>query len=216
MRTQLLPSTMASETVLLHYVRRSKPTTEANRTKRIFHAAGGVHSVLVCIYWVLFNHILLYHQMIAYLIRCRTSNVSLNKLSVLFMMLGDFALIFLIALDGLSSFHTLNLETGFWAPPLLWALILLSDCCQWTCLFMLWRQDANREVTGTCECRVVEAEGQCPICLEDHDSSSVSIERCSHVFHQSCLQKWVEINPTCPVCRTNVENPPSFSIDVND
>lgn len=66
---------------------------------------------------------------------------------------------------------------------------------------------------------------ECSICLEslyNNDNSSnssnsysnssnnkknnkiVSINSCNHQFHQNCLLKWLEIKPTCPYCRENI------------
>lgn len=46
---------------------------------------------------------------------------------------------------------------------------------------------------------------ECPICL---NSFEYNIEypslTCGHMFHQECIQPWLETNHTCPVCRANV------------
>ncbi|KAL8093277.1 hypothetical protein AgCh_035242 [Apium graveolens] len=40
----------------------------------------------------------------------------------------------------------------------------------------------------------------CSICLQD-DEEEVSVLECNHVFHQSCIVKWVREKNTCPLCR---------------
>jgi hypothetical protein len=30
------------------------------------------------------------------------------------------------------------------------------------------------------------------------------IRRCHHIFHQRCIDDWLAINTTCPMCRTNL------------
>lgn len=42
----------------------------------------------------------------------------------------------------------------------------------------------------------------CPICLgEMMDKKMV---KCHHNFHKECIDKWLEIKNTCPVCREEV------------
>lgn len=43
---------------------------------------------------------------------------------------------------------------------------------------------------------------QCTICLET--STNIRLP-CDHYFHEKCLTKWFEQQPTCPVCRKNYE-----------
>uniref|UniRef100_A0A2N9IA01 RING-type domain-containing protein n=1 Tax=Fagus sylvatica TaxID=28930 RepID=A0A2N9IA01_FAGSY len=42
----------------------------------------------------------------------------------------------------------------------------------------------------------------CTICLEDFPAGSyVTCMPCSHVFHRSCIVRWLIKRPHCPVCR---------------
>jgi len=42
----------------------------------------------------------------------------------------------------------------------------------------------------------------CAICLEEPEvGDDVSRMGCSHEFHSSCIEKWLEIAHTCPTCR---------------
>ncbi|MCD7472895.1 hypothetical protein HAX54_014312 [Datura stramonium] len=45
----------------------------------------------------------------------------------------------------------------------------------------------------------------CPICLADyHPKETVRcIPECEHCFHAECIDEWLKINGTCPVCRNN-------------
>ena len=49
---------------------------------------------------------------------------------------------------------------------------------------------------------------ECPVCLDGIDDGQVKqrIEPCMHYFHQSCLSRWIEKNPTpnCPTCRSEI------------
>ena len=46
---------------------------------------------------------------------------------------------------------------------------------------------------------------ECAICLETNDNKLKKLVNCNHVFHESCLNEWLKINPICPLCRTNVK-----------
>ena len=43
----------------------------------------------------------------------------------------------------------------------------------------------------------------CSVCLADYDESDVIrvLPDCGHVFHLKCVDSWLRLNPTCPVCR---------------
>lgn len=43
----------------------------------------------------------------------------------------------------------------------------------------------------------------CPICLCDYQSKETlrSIPECNHCFHVACIDEWLKLNATCPVCR---------------
>lgn len=47
---------------------------------------------------------------------------------------------------------------------------------------------------------------QCPICFENIDPSSTDTKKtaCNHTFHYSCLERWVDMIPNCPICRTAI------------
>ncbi|KAM3282509.1 hypothetical protein P3S67_026154 [Capsicum chacoense] len=54
--------------------------------------------------------------------------------------------------------------------------------------------------------------GICPICLADyHPKETVKcIPECEHCFHAECIDEWLKIKGTCPVCRNN-----PFPVHVN-
>ncbi|KAG8482587.1 hypothetical protein CXB51_024371 [Gossypium anomalum] len=49
----------------------------------------------------------------------------------------------------------------------------------------------------------VEKSGKdCCICLEEFEVDEEGREMpCKHVFHSGCIEKWLEIHGTCPICR---------------
>ncbi|KAL4599405.1 hypothetical protein ACB092_11G124800 [Castanea dentata] len=43
----------------------------------------------------------------------------------------------------------------------------------------------------------------CSICLVDYKETDMLplLPHCSHLFHQNCIDPWIRLHPTCPVCR---------------
>jgi len=41
----------------------------------------------------------------------------------------------------------------------------------------------------------------CIICLDDKPTNGLSMLRCGHTFHTLCIAKWLEREPSCPICR---------------
>jgi hypothetical protein len=41
----------------------------------------------------------------------------------------------------------------------------------------------------------------CGICL-DYMDDKITILKCNHIFHESCINEWLSSNDTCPYCRT--------------
>ncbi|CAN4128144.1 unnamed protein product [Withania somnifera] len=55
-----------------------------------------------------------------------------------------------------------------------------------------------------------EAYGlECAICLVEFDDDSLLrlVTSCNHVYHQDCIDLWLESHKTCPVCRANLDSP---------
>lgn len=48
-----------------------------------------------------------------------------------------------------------------------------------------------------------DADRECQVCM---DSKVQVVLQCSHGFCQTCLDDWMEQNPTCPLCRMEVGN----------
>ena len=46
----------------------------------------------------------------------------------------------------------------------------------------------------------------CAICQEDINfcTEEISVLNCGHVYHNGCLQQWLDTNSTCPDCRSAV------------
>nr|GMD41654.1 RING-H2 finger protein ATL70-like [Ipomoea batatas] len=53
----------------------------------------------------------------------------------------------------------------------------------------------HKDSTATC----------CSICLADYKNSDMLrlLPDCDHLFHLKCVDPWLRLHPTCPVCRTS-------------
>lgn len=53
-------------------------------------------------------------------------------------------------------------------------------------------------------------EKECPICyIEYEKGDNVAKLNCGHIFHKKCIILWFDKNissPTCPICRTNMND----------
>jgi hypothetical protein len=48
-------------------------------------------------------------------------------------------------------------------------------------------------------------EKSCSICITEYDDDSdVSVLKCNHLFHNSCIIEWSMYKTTCPVCRNDL------------
>jgi len=53
----------------------------------------------------------------------------------------------------------------------------------------------------------IQEQPSCSVCLEEFGASSVEIRKtidCGHLFCRQCLQGWLNINRTCPLCRRDL------------
>jgi hypothetical protein len=47
----------------------------------------------------------------------------------------------------------------------------------------------------------------CIICLENYKfQDKIAFMECNHKYHYFCLKKWLNVNPSCPICRKDVIN----------
>ncbi|XP_057531330.1 putative RING-H2 finger protein ATL21A [Amaranthus tricolor] len=57
-------------------------------------------------------------------------------------------------------------------------------------------------------------DGSCPICLSDFSAKETlrCIPDCKHCFHADCIDEWLKMNGTCPLCRTSPAHPAQVQI----
>ncbi|GAA0167114.1 ubiquitin-protein ligase [Lithospermum erythrorhizon] len=61
------------------------------------------------------------------------------------------------------------------------------------------------EAMQSLETNEFNTKGECVVCLEEWKVGQMAKEMpCKHRFHRECIEKWLEIHGTCPVCRYNM------------
>ncbi|KAI9355965.1 hypothetical protein DFJ73DRAFT_249534 [Zopfochytrium polystomum] len=60
---------------------------------------------------------------------------------------------------------------------------------------------------------------ECAVCQDEFSNEgdgeiAVRLE-CSHHFHPTCIESWLKVNGTCPVCRKRVTDPPPEPADLD-
>ncbi|KAK9994772.1 hypothetical protein SO802_024475 [Lithocarpus litseifolius] len=60
-------------------------------------------------------------------------------------------------------------------------------------------------VLGESWCLPKPNDNTCPICLSEYQSKETlkTIPKCQHCFHIECIDKWLSLNATCPICRNS-------------
>ncbi|CAL9081080.1 unnamed protein product [Musa textilis] len=59
------------------------------------------------------------------------------------------------------------------------------------------------------QAKLVDEEGgaasRCSICLSEYEDADVLrvLPECGHLFHLKCVDPWLRLRPTCPLCRTS-------------
>eukprot|EP00270_Netrium_digitus_P015667 TRINITY_DN5526_c0_g2_i1.p1 TRINITY_DN5526_c0_g2~~TRINITY_DN5526_c0_g2_i1.p1 ORF type:complete len:226 (+),score=44.95 TRINITY_DN5526_c0_g2_i1:72-680(+) len=50
----------------------------------------------------------------------------------------------------------------------------------------------------------VRFSGECPVCLVEYRDKDMlkKLRKCGHSFHQECIDSWLRMNGSCPMCRT--------------
>jgi len=50
---------------------------------------------------------------------------------------------------------------------------------------------------------IADVDTECPICFSGYEKTACRL-KCGHMFHEACLNSWMEKSATCPLCRSNV------------
>lgn len=51
----------------------------------------------------------------------------------------------------------------------------------------------------------VEDYENCSICLLELCEDFITVTKCNHIFHNKCLDKWIENKNECPLCRGPID-----------
>ena len=61
---------------------------------------------------------------------------------------------------------------------------------------------------------------RCSVCLseldEGNNQDAIEVTDCNHRFHRACLQRWLEENNNCPLCRHEFENDEEEDGEIDD
>jgi len=52
---------------------------------------------------------------------------------------------------------------------------------------------------------IQEEKNECIICLDDVESEWKKLE-CAHSYHIQCIDKWIRVSATCPLCMTRIHD----------
>lgn len=63
----------------------------------------------------------------------------------------------------------------------------------------------GRLLGNAMNCRLFKFMVSCTICLEE-SGNPVEIQlQCNHVFHQDCIEEWLNREKHCPVCKREIK-----------
>ncbi|KAJ2766474.1 hypothetical protein IWQ57_004345, partial [Coemansia nantahalensis] len=57
-----------------------------------------------------------------------------------------------------------------------------------------------------------EADGklECGICMDEYSAGDMVLTLpCKHLYHEECIDHWLKMNGTCPICRTRIDDKPN-------
>ena len=57
---------------------------------------------------------------------------------------------------------------------------------------------------------------ECPICLLEIRFNEERRTACGHIFHAVCLERWLNRNPSCPLCRAHLPGPDDDETDASE
>lgn len=65
---------------------------------------------------------------------------------------------------------------------------------------------ASQGAAGGPEGASAEPAPSCSICMADYEAGEEirDLPQCSHRFHRECVDRWLAINYTCPLCRAPI------------
>ncbi|KAL7612974.1 putative RING-H2 finger protein ATL71 [Lactuca sativa] len=98
--------------------------------------------------------------------------------------------------DGSDDYHITTLPKGLCDDVIsTFPTLLYSEA------MMTHNADSETDTHNTNYC------SGCAICLMDYKPSDVLrlLPECCHLFHLRCIDTWLKVHPTCPVCRNSFD-----------
>ena len=54
----------------------------------------------------------------------------------------------------------------------------------------------------------------CPICLLQIETKDRRTTSCKHEFHRDCLEHWLAVKSSCPLCRSEQQSMPIIDYNI--
>ncbi|KAK7295154.1 hypothetical protein RJT34_18059 [Clitoria ternatea] len=57
------------------------------------------------------------------------------------------------------------------------------------------------------EATMSDHDTTCSICISDYEESEIlrMMPQCQHYFHKDCVDSWLKVNASCPICRNSMQ-----------
>lgn len=116
-------------------------------------------------------------------------------------------ILLLIATITLASYYCTRANTGPTShqsrrepnsqPPVMDIEVGLNEATLLSYPKLLYSRAKLRNKDSTASC--------CSICLADYKDTDMLrlLPDCGHLFHLNCVDAWLRLHPTCPICRTS-------------
>ena len=59
----------------------------------------------------------------------------------------------------------------------------------------------------------MSTQSECTICLLQYTEETKKATECQHIFHQECIDRWLQENNSCPLCRHVLQQNTRSTID---
>lgn len=73
-------------------------------------------------------------------------------------------------------------------------------------LYILYKKCFDCKNINLYECKDNnDNDNDCSICYDKSDLNKLVKLDCNHLYHDTCIKKWIDISNTCPICRKNLK-----------
>lgn len=79
------------------------------------------------------------------------------------------------------------------------------------------KEDIDNLAVVTIAQEHIDSERQCSVCMEDFQLGDVVRSLpCHHLFHMDCINPWLHLHNTCPICRKSLGTPAADAEETNE